>query len=120
MTSTRRRLPLSLLAALMTWAPTVGGTLLSTPAQAKAGMSKAPNKVAKKILADLGNQGIPVRYGRFLLCRSDRTWGHFILKFPPVADCPSIRDGISVIRRIDGKWSYVSLSDTGDCPYFKR
>jgi hypothetical protein len=116
----RRCLPLSLLAALLSMALAVSGTLLAQPAQAKAGMVKAPQKVAKKILSDLGEQGIPVRCGRFLLSKSDRTWGYFVLKFPPAQGCPSPGDGVSVIHRIDGKWSSIMLANTGDCPYFKR
>jgi hypothetical protein len=120
MNKTHRRLPSALLGGLMALALLISGMPLASTAQASAGMMKAPGKVAKQILADLGNGWVPVRCGRFLLAKSDRNWGHFILKFPPAEGCPSPGDGVSVIHRIDGRWGYVNLSNTGDCPYFKR
>lgn len=120
MNETHRRLPSALLGGLMALALSISGISLASTAQASAGMTKAPNRVAKQILADLGNDGIPVRCGRFLLAHSDRTWGHFILKYPPARGCPSPGDGVSVIHRLNGKWTSIILSNTGDCPYFKR
>lgn len=120
MSNPHHKRPAVLLGSLISLALLMSSSLVAQPAQASGGMSKAPSKVAKQILADLGNEQIPVRCGRFLLSKSDRTWGHFILKFPPAQGCPSPGDGVSVIHRIDGKWTSVILSNTGDCQYFKR
>ena len=120
MSTTHRTLQAFLLGGLMSLTLLMSGSLVAQPAQASAGMTKPPSKVAKQILADLGIEQIPVRCGRFLLSKSDRTWGHFILKFPPAQGCPSPGDSGAVIHRIDGKWTSVILSNTGDCQYFKR